>query len=189
MAQRTTLFHILSRQPWWVTLLVALVAYALARLVHEGVAPFVAVPFVLLAIYIAIQQLRRGPPINVEETLKSVREMSWDEFSTLVTEAYRRKGYHVGAARGNGHDFVLTQDGRTTLLQCRRWKAGQIGVGPVRELATAIEQQEAFNGVCIASNEFSAPARELARSEPITLVAGAELAELVHRGGFSASKK
>ena len=182
MAQRTTLFHILSRQPWWVTLLVAVVAYGIARLIHEGVAPFVTVPFVLLAIYILIQQLRSGPPVNVDETLQKVREMSWDEFSAILTEAYSRDGYTVVPADGNGYDFTLTKDGRSTLLQCRRWKSGQVGAGPVRDLAAAVDRKEAYNGICIAANAFSAPARELTKSEPITLVAGRELAQLVAQG-------
>jgi restriction system protein len=182
MAERTTLFHILSRQPWWVTLLVAFLAYAIARLIHEGVAPFVPIPFVLLAIYIAIKQWRSGGTVNVDETLKQVREMSWDEFSAIVAEAYRRDGYVVAPADGGGYDFTLTKDGRRTLLQCRRWKAGQVGGGPVRELAAAIDKSEAFNGICIAANVFSTPALELARSEPIALVSGAELARLIARG-------
>src|SRR5207244_2405703 len=134
MAKDTTLFQILSRQPWWVTVLVAVVVFALARLIHEGIAPFMAAPFVLLAVYIAIQQLRGGGRVNVDETLKKVREMSWDEFSMLIANAYQRDGYTVAPASGAGYDFTLTKNGRATLLQCRRWKAGQVGAGPVREL-------------------------------------------------------
>jgi restriction system protein len=181
MAEKTTLFHILSRQPWWVTLLVAVLAFGIGRVVHEGIAPFVAVPFVLLAIYIAFQQWRSGPPVNVEATLENVRNMSWEEFSAKVIAGYRRDGYTVVPATGNGYDFTLTKESRTTLLQCRRWKSGQVGAGPVRELAAAIEKNEAYNGICIAANEFSAPARELTKSEPVTLVGGAELARLVGR--------
>ena len=80
-----------------------------------------------------------GPPVDVDETLKQAREMSWDEFSGVVTEAYRRDGYHVAPASGNGYDFALTKESRTTLLQCRRWKAGQVGVGPLKDLAAAID--------------------------------------------------
>ena len=76
MAEKTTLFHILSRQPWWVTLIAAVIVFAIARLIHEGIAPFAAVPFVLLAMFLAVKQLTGGAPVKVEETLASVREMS-----------------------------------------------------------------------------------------------------------------
>lgn len=182
MAEKTTLFHILSRHPWWVTVLVAIVVYALARLVHEGIAPFLAIPFALLAIYIAFRQLTGGAPVNVNETLKKVREMSWEEFNSTLTDAYRRDGYTVQPAEGAGYDFTLTKNGRMTLLQCRRWKSAQVGAGPVRELAVAVQKQEASNGICVAANDFSAPAREMAKAEPITLLSGRELAERVARG-------
>lgn len=178
MAQQT-LFAILSRQPWWVTLIVALGVFALARVVYEPVAVFMAVPFVLLAIYIGIKQFRTGSSADAPERLAALREMSWEEFSTLVTDAYRREGYAVAPPEGAGYDFTLTKNGRTTLLQCRRWKVNQIGAGPVRELAAAVDKHDAYNGVCIAGNAFSQPARDLARTEPITLIAGLELAHLV----------
>jgi restriction system protein len=182
MAERVTLFHILSRQPWWVTLLVGGAVFAIARLVHEGIAPFMAIPFVLLAIYIGFQQLRGGPAINVEETLKRIREMSWEEFSTAVAEAYVRDGYSVEPATGGIYDFAMTKNGRVTFLQCRRWKTAQVGAGPIRELAAAVDKNDAYNGISLAANEFSKPARDLAKSEPVILVAGAELAQVVARG-------
>ena len=176
---KQTLFHILSRQPWWVTLLVALVMFALARILYEPIAPFVAVPFVLFGIFIGFKQFRSGSSADAGERLTALREMSWDEFSRLVTDAYRREGYTVAPADGAGHDFKLTNNGRLTLLQCRRWKVSQVGAGPVRELAAAVDRNEAYNGICIGGNAFSAPALELAKQEPIKLVAGLELAQLV----------
>ena len=105
--------------------------------------------------------------------------MDWDEFSTIVSAAYRKRGYTVHPAGGAGYDFRLTKDGRVTLLQCRRWKVNQVGVGPLRELVKAVEREDASHGICIAAGEFSAPARELRVREPLTLVGGAELVALV----------
>ena len=50
MAQET-LFNILLRQPWWVTLLVAVAFFAIAHVVFPPIAPFFALPFVVLVVY------------------------------------------------------------------------------------------------------------------------------------------
>ncbi len=178
---KETLFRILMRQPWWVTLLVALAFFGIAQVVFPPVAPFVALPFFLLSIYIAYTQWGRGAPANTGERLEALRAMSWESFSATLTEAYRQQGYAVAPADGPGYDFKLTKGGRLTLLQCRRWKVNQVGAAPVRELADAIARNEAYNGVCLAAGEFSAPARKLATSEPVTLIEGAELVALAGR--------
>ena len=176
---KETLFHLLSRQPWWVTLLVAFGLFWLAKAIFPPVAPFIAVPFVLLAIYIAWTQWRTGGPGNAGERLAALREMPWESFSAAVTDAYRRQGYAVSPSEGRGYDYKLAKDGRVTLLQCRQWKVNQVGVGPIRELAAAVERAEASRGICLAAGDFSAPARKAAREEPLTLLSGAELATLV----------
>ncbi len=176
---RETLFHVLSRQPWWVTLLVAVALYFVTQAIFPPVAPYVAIPFVLVAAWIGFQQARGVTTVNTGERLARLREMSWENFSLVVSEAYRRKGYAVEPSRENGYDFRLTKGGRVTLVQCRRWKVSQVGVGPVRELLDAVARLEAYNGICIAADAFSAKARAFASGKPVTLLQGEELADHV----------
>jgi restriction system protein len=176
---KETLFNILRRQPWWVTVLVAFGVFWIGYAIFPPVAPFVALPFVLLAAYLAILQLRSGTPADVPHRLGELRAMSWDVFSDTVAAAYRKKGYTVLPAEGRGYDFRLVKNGELTLLQCRRWKVNQVGAGPVRELAVAVEQSEARRGICLAAGEFSAPARKLAAAEPVTLLSGRELVDFI----------
>jgi restriction system protein len=110
-----------------------------------------------------------------------MRAMSWEEFSSLLADAYRREGYSVAPGGGRGFDFTLTRDGRVTLLQCRRWKVNQVGAGPVRELADAVSREDASRGILVAAGQFSAPAQKATSTEPISLVSGVELVELVGR--------
>lgn len=182
MAQET-LFKILSRQPWWVTLLVAIALFWIAYAVFPPVAPFIPIPFVLLSIYFAVTQWRKGTPSNVGKHLDTLRGMSWEDFSALVIDAYRRRGHIVLPADGRGYDFKLTKNGQVILLQCRRWKVNQVGAAPVRELAEAVALSEAFRGICLSAGEFSQPARKLAVDEPVSLVSGADLIELVGEPG------
>jgi restriction system protein len=180
---KQTLFEILSRQPWWITLLVAVAIFWISYAIFPPIAPFMALPFVLLAGYVAFKQLRSGSPTGAYERLQELREMSWESFSAAINEAYRRRGYAVTPAKASGYDFRLVKDGQTTLLQCRRWKVNQVGEAPVRELARAVEKSDASRGICLTGGDFSAPARKLAQSEPVTLLSGGELVELVGRGG------
>jgi restriction system protein len=178
MAKRS-LFSILSEQPWWVSLLVAMALFAGAQFVLPPVAPFVALPFVVIAVYFAWKQWRSISPAKVEERLAAIRAMSWEDFARVIDDAYRRRGYDVEAVHNDVFDFKLRQKGRITLVQCRRWKVNQVGIGPVRELREALDKQEAFNGVCIAAGEFSDGARRLAAGTAVTLLNGLALAELV----------
>jgi restriction system protein len=176
---KETLFHILLRQPWWITVLVAILLFAITHAIFPPLAPFVALPFAGLAVYIAYRQWRGTSPVDADERLASLRAMSWDEFSALVAAAYARHGYHVAAAERPGFDYTLTKGSRVTLLQCRRWRVSQVGIGPVRELARAVEREEATNGICISAGSFSEPARKLVATEPVTLVSSVELVELL----------
>ena len=180
MAQET-LFQLLRRQPWWVSMLAAVVLFWIAHAFFPPVAPFIAVPFVLLAAYIGILQLRSGAPVDVAARLSELRAMSWESFSAAITEAYRKRGYVVSPAEGQGYDFKLVKGGEVTLLQCRRWKVNQVGAGPVRELARAVDRQDARRGICVAAGEFSAPAREVTSREPVALLSGVELVQLIGR--------
>ena len=176
---RETLFNILLRQPWWVTLLVAFAMFAVAHAVFPPVAPFMALPFAILGVYIGFRQWRGNAGADAGERLEAIRAMTWEEFSGRVTEAYKRRGYTIDPSNNPAYDFRMTSDGRTTLLQCRRWKVNQVGIGPVRDLANAVSREEASRGICIAAGDFSEPATRLSRTEPVALITGAELVELL----------
>lgn len=174
-----SLFSLLSEQPWWVSLLVAMALFAVTQLILPPLAPFIALPFVAISIFFAWKQLRGRSPVNVEERLAALRAMPWDNFGLLVSESYRRRGYAVEDSGGGAFDFKLTRKGQITLVQCRRWKVNQVGVKPVQELYEAVNKHDAFNCVCIAAGEFSDGARDFAAGKPIALLNGTALVELV----------
>jgi restriction system protein len=178
MAKRT-LFAILSEHPWWVTLLVALALFGAAYQFVPQYAFFVALPFFVVAAWIAWKQMGSVSPAEAVERLKAAREMTWEKFREAVIEGYRRQGYTVEQVRGGAFDLRLTRGVRTTLVQCRRWKVNQVGVEAVRELFEAAQQQDAYDCVCISTGEFSAAALQYAAGKRIALVNGTALAALV----------
>ncbi len=179
MAQQSrTLFNILLEQPWWISALVGVAFFGIARAVFEPVAPWVALPFLIIAGVVGWKQMRTVSPAQVDERLQALCEMPWEAFSTHITCAYQREGYTVAAAQSGAYDFTLTRNGRVTLLQCRSWKVNQMGVGPLQELAKAITAQEAANGICITTGVISPKAAEFAAAYPLTIVSGVALAAL-----------
>ena len=178
MAKRS-LFSILSEFPWWLSALVAVLLFGIVQLVFPPLAPFVALPFIAVAAYFAYRQLRGKSPVDAAERLAALRAMPWENFSLVISEAYRRQGYTVEPSASAAFDFTLRKNGRITLVQCRCWKVNQVGAGPLRELDEAIARHDAFNGVCITAGGFSANARAYAAGKPITLLSDAALAELV----------
>jgi restriction system protein len=66
---RNSLFMILSRSPWWISALIAVGSFAALRLlIPQGMALFAAIPFAVISIYAAVQQLRRPGPKRVAAT-------------------------------------------------------------------------------------------------------------------------
>ncbi len=153
--------------------------FGIAQLAYPPVAPFIALPFIGIALYVGLRQLRTVSPGQVEERLQKLRDLSWDQFSARIVSAYQREGYSVEPVNQSAYDFRLTKQGRMTLLQCRRWKVNQFGVGPLQELAKAITRDDAYNGICIAAGNLSPQALDYAESKPIKLVTGPALAALI----------
>jgi len=179
MAQNRTLFSVLLEQPWWVSTLAGAALFGIAQIAFPPVAPFVALPFLVIAIYVGYRQLRSVSPGQVEARLAALRDMSWEQFSAVIVAAYQRQGYTVEPAQKTAYDFTLTQQGRITLLQCRRWKVSQLGVGPLQDLARAVADAGAHNGICIAAGNVSPNARKFPAGKPISLLSGTELVALI----------
>src|SRR4030095_683373 len=120
---RNSLFAILLRSRWWLSLALALGVFALMRLLFPaGVAAFVAAPFAVIGFYAAFQQLRRPGAEHVARTLERARALPWDVFRAALEQAFRREGYAVKRL-DRGADLELTQEGRVTLVGCTRWEA------------------------------------------------------------------
>lgn len=180
---RETLFAVLMRQPWWVTLLIAFALFGIAYQFAPQYAFFVALPFLVVAAWIGWKQFGSVSPAEAVDRLAALRELAWEDFRAAVSAGYRRQGYVVEEARDNAFDLRLTRKTQVTLVQCRRWKANQIGVGAVRELFEAAQKSDAYDCVCISTGEFSKAAVEFAADKRMSLVNGTELAALAGKVG------
>jgi restriction system protein len=182
MAKKDTLFALLSRLPWWISVAVGAVMFAITRLfLPDLVAAASALPFLGIACYAGWSQMRAPGATNITETLGKIRGMPWENFSAVISEAFRRDGYAVTEVYKGAVDLKLDKGGRLSIVSCKRWKAAQTGIGPLRELLEAKEAQDAAECIYVAAGDFTANALAFAKEKSIRLLNDAPLAELVAR--------
>ena len=154
MAQNS-LFAILLRKPWWISIaLVGVIALAARALVPQPYTAFGMMggfPFLVIGIMAAWRQWQAPNPERMAEALQKAGAMSWQDFSAVIEQAFSQQGYAVTRLSGDGvsvsdgvgksnrngsgtangpagaADFRLERRGQTTLLNCKRWKAANLG--------------------------------------------------------------
>src|ERR1035437_309482 len=194
------IFDMLATLPWWVSIVVAGIAYVFFKWVFPGLAGqsvflkvmaqafqgnagLVSCLFLIPAPIAFFNASRRRKLLDSQTGIESIRAMSWQSFELLVGEAFRRQGYGVeergGSAADGGVDLVLRKDGKTTVTQCKRWREVQVGVQPVRELFGIMHAEKADTAIFVSSGTYTADAVEFARGQPIRLIDGDELADMV----------
>lgn len=179
-----SLFAILLRSPWWISVGIAL-GFALAS---KALLPgeywlFGAMggfPFTVIGAVSAWKQLQRPSPRRVEALVQTVSAMPWRDFSAALEKAWSTEGQQVQRTEGAA-DFVLVRQGRTTLVSAKRWKAARVGEETVQALAARMRTQDAQRGAIVALGELSAQAQREARASGIELIDGPGLAQLLAR--------
>ena len=140
MAEKS-LFAVLLRSPWWVSMTVAavlaLVAAALLPTDYRVVGALSAIPFVVIGAMAAWRQRRRPSAAQVTQTVAAVSALTWPQFAALLEQAFQREGYTVRRGSTDAFDFELERRGRTMLVAARRWKSARIGLEVLRALQAA----------------------------------------------------
>lgn len=174
---QNSLFAVLLRSPWWVSLGLASGVFFLARLfVPPFYAAFVPLPFVVIAGMVIWRQLQRPSARKVAARLAALRALPREDFAAALEQGFRRQGYGVSRV---GNDLQLTRSGRVSLVDCKRWKATRTGIEPLRELHAAGEKSEAQELIYVAAGEVTQNAVAFAKQKNIRLMGDAELARLV----------
>jgi restriction system protein len=179
---KDSLFSILTRAPWWMSVAIAAASYAAVQLfLPEIAAFFAALPFLVIAGYTGWRQFRAPSATSVDDILDKLRAMSWENFSAVINEAFRRDGYGVSEITDSTADLELRKSGRIVVVSCKRWKVAHTGIGPLRELYAAKRAHDAHECIYVAAGDFTANARAYATEKAIRLLNDTALGELVAR--------
>lgn len=191
---------ILTTLPWWASIVVAATVYIglkwilptllggnvllqpLAGAMKSGAWIF-ALIFLIPAPFAALNTAKRRRLLDTQTGLKSVRAMGLREFEMLVGEAFRRQGYRVEERGGDGPDggidLVLYRQGRTTIVQCKRWRNAQVCVSLVRELFGVMNSEHADEAIFVSSGSYTPDALAFVNGKPIRLIDGESLLGMI----------
>lgn len=103
----------------------------------------------------------------------------------LVGEAFRLQGYEVvergGPAPDGGVDLELRKGNELFLVQCKQWKAYQVGAQIVREFYGVMAKRGAAGGFVVTSGTFTEDAKGFAEGTNVRLIDGTKLFGLLQR--------
>ena len=178
-----SLFAVLLRSPWWVSFAVA-IAVGIAGFMmlperFKTVGALSGMPFVVIGSMAFWRQMRAPNPQRIEATLQALAALSSRDFLTALEAGYRGDGYVVARLDTDGADLSISKAGRSSLVNCKRWKAATHGVEPLRELGFAVTAEDAGQGIYVALNALSDSAQIYAAKNSIRILSDAGLAHLM----------
>lgn len=199
--RKEKLLDVLIRLPWWMSAIgVAVVLAGRAAWVswvessnelgmYAGMVRQLHWWFYGLAVILAfgslaslVRQWWTGRKLDRHAGEKSIHELNWREFESVIQEAFRRQGYlavETQTGADGGYDIGLRKDGKLYLVQCKHWKAQKVGVSPVRELFGVIAARGAAGGFFVTSGYYTEDAKAFAAQTKLKLIDGPQLKKLI----------
>ena len=117
-----------------------------------------------------------------EEILGAVRMLTWEGYTSMLADIFRREGYAVLAGEGPDEDVIDMEVGRGAermLVNCQLRGLTQIDGAPLLEMA-AVAQRNGVQGTFIVSDgDFAHDAWEVAEQQAVILIDGDTLCDLV----------
>ncbi len=193
-------FDLLVVLPWWVSVIVSISAYVgmnyiAPSIVTENIflqailkalpnlSPIIPLVLLIPAPISAFNAWRKRKLLDTQNSIQSIRNLSWREFEELVGEAFRRQGFTViennNAGADGGIDIRLRKDGLPHIVQCKNWKSSKVGVQIVREMYGVMVSENAASVFIITSGEFTQESINFAKNKPINLINGSRLETMI----------
>lgn len=180
-----SLFAILLRSRWWISFAVgaawALLGAALVPQPYKIVAILGSLPFWALGFIAFVRQYDKPTPAQQQALLEMAAQENWSDFANHLERAWKEEGYEVARSQAPATDFVLTRNGKTTLVQAKRWKAGTHGIEPLRALHQAMTAQSADECAYVCIAPLQDTAQRFADEQHIAILQGLTLATLLQK--------
>lgn len=190
---KNSIFAILLRSPWWISigivLLLSLLGFVVLPRQYAPYGAFASMPFLVVGVIAAWRQFGVPKSGDVAATVAAVRAMSWSDFSAALDLAFQQDGFAVAPLAGPAAHFSISKGGRIALVGCKRWKAVSTGIEPLRELQQAMQGEGAQECIYVTTGELTDTARSFAAAHRIRLIQDVTLAQLMRRQIKAATPK
>ena len=180
-----SLFAILLRNPWWISLLIfigiGLLTAALLPAPWRLAGALSGLPFMVIAVVAARRQWHQPSAAAVQRTADTLAALPWPAFEALLTRGFEREGYSVKAlpaGRSSGADLELERNGQRTLVAARRWKSARVGVEALKPLLAARAAADADAAIFIGLGQLSEQALPYAAENRLQVWQAAQLAKM-----------
>ena len=114
--------------------------------------------------------------------LTSVRELSWEAYSSLIADIFRRRGHAVFASEGPDQDVIdmeLSHEDGRLIVNCQLRGMHRIGTALLEEMVVVAQRNGAAGVLLVTDGDFSPEAHSFAAGHSLVLVDGDALLELV----------
>ena len=168
-----SLFAILMRNPWWISLLIVVVFSLLCvailpkNLVIFGIMG--TFPFFVTGVVAFKRQWGKPKPAVIEAELARLAALNWRDFSAELEAKLVKQGFEVTRLNTGAADFKLEKSGNVTLVSAKRYKAATHGVEALQALVAQQEAQGADKAMYVCLSPVTAQAAKFAREKGVVL--------------------
>ncbi|MCY2934317.1 MAG: restriction endonuclease [Planctomycetota bacterium] len=125
---------------------------------------------------------RKAAAQGIKHRLEQLEKLTPEEFEDFIGEVFEALDFQVervGGSGDQGADLKLTRGPARAVVQCKFYKKSLIGSPELQKFLGTIHQSESQKGYFVTTSSFSLSAEKFAANQPIELIDGPRLAELV----------
>lgn len=129
-----------------------------------------------------LASLQRSLAAGIRQKLEQLENLTPEEFEDFTGEVFEALGYEVertGGSGDNGADLKMSRGPALFVVQCKYFRKGLVGSPDLQKFLGTIHQTGSQKGFFVTTSSFSLSAEKFAASQPIELIDGPRLAELV----------
>ena len=168
-----SLFAILMRNPWWISMLIVIIFCLLClAILPKDLRIFGMMgtfPFFITGIVAFKRQWGKPKPAAVEAELTRLSALNWRDFSAELEAKLVKQGFEVTRLNSGVADFKLEKGGHVTLVTAKRYKAATHGVEALQALVTQQEAQGADKAMNVCLSAVTAQAAKFAKEKGVVL--------------------
>ena len=145
-----------------------------------------------------VNPLLADAPVDAKPLSWSVellRELEWKRFEVVGAELFRELGFRaemLSKGPDGGIDVKLYKDSDVApaaIVQCKSWKARQVGIKPLREFLGVMTHEGVKEGIYLAAFDFTQEAVEFAKVNRIDAVDGKRFIQMINTLNVEAQQK